>query len=135
MRNEKLKIEGTVLDLVELIESALEGELDQASIEWDQRSSMGVVMAAGGYPESYEKGDVIRGIPTETTNSKVFHAGTSSINGDIVTSGGRVLCVVGLGDKVSDAQKTAYEIVHQIEWDNVFYRDDIGYRAIAREKQ
>ena len=120
-------------DLVELIESALAGNLDQASMEWDSRSSMGVVMAAGGYPENYDKGAVITGIPKETKDSKVFHAGTSVENDNIVTSGGRVLCVVGLGDKVSDAQKTAYEIVHQIEWDNVFYRDDIGHRAIARE--
>ncbi|MEE9310698.1 MAG: phosphoribosylglycinamide synthetase C domain-containing protein, partial [Cocleimonas sp.] len=84
-------------------------------------------------PESYDKGKVIKGIPPETTNSKVFHAGTSANNSDIVTSGGRVLCVVGLGDKVSDAHEVAYKIVHQIEWDSVFYRDDIGHRAIARE--
>ncbi len=120
-------------DLVELIESALDGNLDQANMEWDSRSSMGVVMAAGGYPENYDKGAVITGIPKETESSKVFHAGTSVENDNMVTSGGRVLCVVGLGDKVSDAQKTAYEIVHQIEWDDVFYRDDIGHRAIARE--
>ena len=120
-------------DLVELLELALDGNLDQASMEWDSRSSMGVVMAAGGYPESYDKGAVITGIPEETGESKVFHAGTSMENDNIVTSGGRVLCVVGLGDKVSDAQRTAYKIVHQIEWDNVFYRDDIGHRAIVRE--
>ncbi len=120
-------------DLVELIELALDGNLDQASMEWDPRSSMGVVMAAGGYPESYDKGAMITGIPKETKDSKVFHAGTSMENDNIVTSGGRVLCVVGLGDKVSDAQRTAYKIVHQIEWDNVFYRDDIGHRAIVRE--
>jgi len=120
-------------DLVELIETALEGNLNKAFIEWDQRSSMGVVMAAGGYPESYAKGDVIKGIPEATSNSKVFHAGTATKDGDIVTSGGRVLCVVGLGEKVSDAQKTAYDIVHKIEWSNVFYRDDIGHRAIIRE--
>jgi phosphoribosylamine--glycine ligase len=120
-------------DLVELIESALDGDLDKTSIEWDQRASMGVVMAAGGYPEAYDKGDVIAGIPKETANSKVFHAGTSAENGEVVTSGGRVLCVVGLGDKVSDAQKTAYEIVHKIKWKDVYYRDDIGHRAIARE--
>jgi phosphoribosylamine--glycine ligase len=120
-------------DLVELIESALDGDLDKTSIEWDQRASMGVVMAAGGYPESYDKGDVITGIPNETASSKVFHAGTSTKNGEVATSGGRVLCVVGLGEKVSDAQKTAYEIVHKIDWKDVFYRDDIGHRAIARE--
>ncbi len=120
-------------DLVELIETALDGNLDRASIEWDQRSSMGVVMAAGGYPERYDKGDVIKGIPDETADSKVFHAGTATKDGDIITSGGRVLCVVGLGEKVGDAQKTAYNIVHKIEWNNVFYRDDIGHRAVARE--
>ncbi len=120
-------------DLVELIESALEGTLDKASIDWDQRSSLGVVMAAGGYPESYDKGDVISEIPEETAESKVFHAGTASKDGSVVTSGGRVLCVVGLGDKVSDAQTAAYNIVKKIEWNNVYYRDDIGHRAVARE--
>ena len=121
-------------DLVELIESALNGRLDKASIDWDQRSSMGVVMAAGGYPDSYDKGDVIIGIPKETADSKVFHAGTATKDGEIVTSGGRVLCVVGLGDKVSEAQTTAYNIVKEIEWNNVYYRDDIGHRAVAREQ-
>jgi len=120
-------------DLVELIESALDGTLDKASIDWDQRSSMGVVMAAGGYPGSYDKGDVISEIPSETADSKVFHAGTASKDGSVVTSGGRVLCVVGLGDKVSDAQAMAYNIVKKIEWNNVYYRDDIGHRAVARE--
>ena len=120
-------------DLVELIESALEGSLDKATIDWDPRSSMGVVMAAGGYPDSYNKGDVILGIPEETKDSKVFHAGTSTENGSLVTSGGRVLCVVGLGEKVSDAQREAYNIVKEISWDNVYYRDDIGHRAVARE--
>jgi len=120
-------------DLVELIESALEGTLDKASIDWDQRSSMGVVMAAGGYPDNYKKGDVISGIPEETADSKVFHAGTATKNDSLVTSGGRVLCVVGLGDKVSDAQEVAYSIVKKIKWDNVYYRDDIGHRAVARE--
>ncbi len=120
-------------DLVELIESALDGNLDQASMEWDQRSSMGVVMAAGGYPESYKKGAIITGIPEATENSKVFHAGTSADSGEVITSGGRVLCVVGLGDKVSDAKQVAYSIVDKIEWKDVFYRDDIGHRAIARE--
>jgi len=120
-------------DLVELIESALDGTLDKANIDWDQRSSMGVVMATGGYPDSYNKGDVISGIPEETADSKVFHAGTASKDGSVVTSGGRVLCVVGLGEKVSDAQATAYNIVKKIEWNNVYYRDDIGHRAVARE--
>jgi len=120
-------------DLVELIESALDGTLDKANIDWDKRSSMGVVMAAGGYPDSYNKGDVISGIPEETADSKVFHAGTASKDGSVVTSGGRVLCVVGMGEKVSDAQAAVYEIVRKIEWNNVYYRDDIGHRAVARE--
>ena len=120
-------------DLVELIESALDGTLDKANIDWDKRSSMGVVMAAGGYPDNYNKGDVISGIPEETADSKVFHAGTASKDGSVVTSGGRVLCVVGMGEKVSDAQAAVYEIVRKIEWNNVYYRDDIGHRAVARE--
>ncbi|HIQ14317.1 MAG TPA: phosphoribosylamine--glycine ligase [Leucothrix sp.] len=120
-------------DLVELIESALDGTLDKTNIDWDKRSSMGVVMAAGGYPDSYNKGDVISGIPEETADSKVFHAGTASKDGSVVTSGGRVLCVVGMGEKVSDAQAAVYEIVRKIEWNNVYYRDDIGHRAVARE--
>ena len=121
-------------DLVELIESALAGELDQRHIQWDKRSSLGVVMAAGGYPESYRKGDVIHGIPAETENSKVFHAGTAIRDGELVTQGGRVLCVVGLGENVTEAQKVAYEKVQQIQWDDVYYRKDIGHRAIAREE-
>lgn len=120
-------------DLVDLLESALAGTLNKTTIDWDSRSAMGVVMAAGGYPEDYDKGNVINGIPNETENSKVFHAGTSAKDDSIITSGGRVLCAVGLGKKVSDAKKEAYNIVQKIEWDNVFYRDDIGHRAIARE--
>ena len=121
-------------DLVELIEAALEGELNKQNIEWDNRSSLGVVMAAGGYPEAYSKGHVISGIPSVTDNSKVFHAGTAlSDDGDVVTSGGRVLCAVGLGDTVTEAQKRAYEVVNSISWDEEMHRDDIGYRAIARE--
>jgi len=121
-------------DLVELIESALAGELDKKDIQWDKRSSLGVVMAAGGYPESYRKGDVIQGIPPETDNSKVFHAGTALNDGEFVTQGGRVLCVVGLGDNVTEAQKVAYKNVERIHWDDVYYRKDIGHRAIAREE-
>ncbi len=121
-------------DLVELLEAALEGRLDNEEITWDKRSSLGVVMAAGGYPESYDKGDVISGIPVETSDSKVFHAGTAFDDDNVVTNGGRVLCVVGLGETVSKAQQVAYDIVHDINWHNVFYRDDIGYRAVTREK-
>ena len=121
-------------DLVDLIESALDGELDKATIDWDSRSSVGVVMAAGGYPEAYEKGKVIAGLFEETQNSKVFHAGTAENSGKIVTSGGRVLCVVGLGDSVTEAQRVAYESIKKVNWDGAFYRTDIAYRAVERER-
>ncbi|MCF6193701.1 MAG: hypothetical protein L3J46_05140 [Kangiellaceae bacterium] len=90
-------------------------------------------MAAGGYPESYAKGKVISGLGESINQTKVFHAGTQLENDQIVTSGGRVLCVVGLADSVSDAQSLAYKRVKTIDWQNVYYRDDIGHRAIARE--
>ena len=121
-------------DLVALCNAALDGILDSCTTDWDERASMGVVLAAGGYPGSYGKGDVITGIPAETADSKVFHAGTAEKDGQVVTSGGRVLCAVGLGHSVSEAQQKAYEVVKQIHWDGVFYRNDIGYRAIAREQ-
>ncbi len=121
-------------DLVELCLQALEGKLDTASAEWDERTSLGVVLAAGGYPENYNKGDVISGLEnTETESSKVFHAGTAEANGEVVTNGGRVLCAVALGDNVSDAQKNAYELVKHINWKKMYYRTDIGHRAVTRE--
>ena len=119
--------------MVDLIEAALDSNLDKESIEWDQRSSLGVVLAAGGYPDSYNKGDVISGIPVETENSKVFHAGTVD-DGSLKTNGGRVLCAVGLGDTVSEAQQVAYDVVDKISWNNVYFRKDIGHRAVAREQ-
>ena len=123
-------------DLVELCLQALDNQLDAADILWDPRCSLGVVLAAGGYPDSYRKGDVITGLEnTETDVTKVFHAGTAEANGDVVTSGGRVLCACALGDSVTQAQQRAYEVVEKIHWDNVYYRTDIGYRAIAREQQ
>lgn len=122
-------------DLVGLIDAALDGVLDEQTADWDPRTALGVVMAAGGYPTSYRKGDHIDGLPTESSeNTKVFHAGTSGQKGEIVTSGGRVLCVVALGDTTTEAQTTAYDLVAKIEWPDVFYRTDIGYRAIARER-
>jgi phosphoribosylamine--glycine ligase len=122
-------------DLVSLVEAALDGELDAIEAEWDPRPSLGVVMAAGGYPGSYNKGDVIEGLPAnEETDRKVFHAGTMLKDGAVVTSGGRVLCVTALGATVSEAQGRAYEVVKQIRWNGAQYRTDIGYRAIAREK-
>ena len=122
--------------LVELVEAALDGQLDQQTIKWDERSSIGIVLAASGYPEAYEKGDTISNIPLETENSKIFHAGTvSDGSGSIKTNGGRVLCAVGLGPTVIDAQHVAYKLVNQIHWENKFFRRDIGYRAIAREQK
>ncbi len=121
-------------DMVALVEAALDGELDAIDAEWDPRASLGVVMAAGGYPGSYHKGDVIEGLPTiSETDRMVFHAGTALKDGQVVTSGGRVLCVTALGDTVIEAQRRAYEVVRQIRWNGVQYRTDIGFRAIARE--
>jgi phosphoribosylamine--glycine ligase len=122
-------------DLVELCQSAVNKTLDSKTAVWDPRASMGVVMAAGGYPGSYDKGKIIEGVDDPNTGSdiKVFHAGTTNKDGKIVTSGGRVLCVTALGKTVSEAQQRAYAQVSKISWDGAFYRTDIGYRAIARE--
>ena len=121
-------------DLVELCNSALQGTLDSAEAEWDKRAALGVVLAAGGYPESYAKGDVINGLDNcDTTDVKTFHAGTSHDGEQIVTNGGRVLCVTALGSNVTEAQQRAYESVGKIDWNNMYHRTDIGYRAIARE--
>jgi phosphoribosylamine--glycine ligase len=123
-------------DLVELCLQALDNNLDNTTANWDERTSLGVVLAAGGYPDSYNKGDVITGIEdTETDSTKVFHAGTAEKDGAVVTSGGRVLCACALGNSVTEAQQKAYEVVKKINWDKVYYRTDIGYRAIAREQQ
>ena len=121
-------------DLSSLCLAALDGKLDTVSVDWDPRCSVGVVLAAGGYPDSYPKGDIISGLDNEIANTKVFHAGTKQSDGDVVTAGGRVLCAVALGDSVTSAQSLAYERVKSISWDKVYYRSDIGHRAIAREK-
>lgn len=120
-------------DLPDLCLAALDQGLDSKSAEWDSRSAVGVVLASGGYPGSYEKGAVINGIPTATPHQKVFHAGTAEKEGKIVTSGGRVLCATALGNSVGEAQAAAYELVNSISWDKVYFRTDIAYRAIARE--
>lgn len=123
-------------DLVELCFAALEGKLDQVESKWDPRASIGIVLAAGGYPADYAKGDVISGLPTqEVAGEKIFHAGTSNQAGEVVTNGGRVLCATALGNTVSQAQQLAYQLAKQVNWDGMFYRSDIGYRAIAREQQ
>jgi len=122
-------------DLAELCLAACKGELDKANIDFDPRAAVGVVLAAGGYPGSYGKGDVISGLETNTLDDrKTFHAGTAQKDGEIVTAGGRVLCATALGENVTSAQKSAYELLHQISWQGVEFRTDIAYRAIAREQ-
>ena len=121
-------------DLVQHCLDAIDGKLDNAETRWDERTSIGIVLAAGGYPENYNKGDVISGLEnTETESTKVFHAGTAEKDGNIVTNGGRVLCAVALGSSVTEAQRVAYQLVDKISWKNVYFRTDIGYRAVARE--
>lgn len=121
-------------DLVELCLAVLGQRLGQITAEWDERVALGVVMAAGGYPATYRKGDAISGLPDhEEEGVKVFHAGTRLKDGHILTNGGRVLCATAMGSSVSQAQKRAYEMVNKINWDGVYYRTDIGYRAVARE--
>ncbi len=120
-------------DLVDICEAALDSTLDQVDARWDPRAALGVVMAAGGYPGSYEKGAVIDGLDRVSGDDvKVFHAGTDEAAGNVVTSGGRVLCVVGLGDTVSGARDTAYAAVDSIRWPAAYFRRDIGHRAIGR---
>jgi phosphoribosylamine--glycine ligase len=120
-------------DLVALCEAALDGRLDSMSADWDSRASLGVVLAAGGYPASYGKGDEIHGLDSDFgADVKVFHAGTVLDGNKVVTSGGRVLCVCALGDNVADAQCRAYKAVDQISWNGMYCRRDIGHRAINR---
>lgn len=123
-------------DLVAHCLAALDGNLDTQQTEWDERASLGVVLAAGGYPDSYPKGDIISGLPIHpTAGEKVFHAGTAEKDGAVVTAGGRVLCATALGDSVAEAQARAYALVRAIHWNRVYYRTDIGYRAVAREQE
>jgi phosphoribosylamine--glycine ligase len=123
-------------NLVDLIEAALNGKLADAKADWDPRPSLGVVLAAGGYPDSYNKGDPISGLDADSHNDrKIFHAGTKATAAGVVTAGGRVLCAVALGNDVADAQTKAYELVDKINWDNIYYRRDIGYRAVKRRRR
>lgn len=118
-------------DLVELCEAALAGNLDKTTSNWDDRAALGVVMAAGGYPDAYQQGAVITGLPEqELTDAKVFHAGTQTQGDAIVTAGGRVLCACALGDTIQEAQIKAYKLAQGIHWENVYYRTDIGFKAI-----
>lgn len=119
-------------DLVELVEAALAGKLDTAEADWDRRVALGVVMAAGGYPDEPRKGDVISGLEATLEDAYVFHAGTALQDGKVVTSGGRVLCVTALGDSVKVAQGRAYDLASQIRFEGMQYRHDIGHRAVKR---
>src|SRR6185437_8614124 len=115
-------------------EAAVDGRLHEQSAQWDSRAALGVVLAADGYPDSVRKGDVIEGLERAAQlPGKVFHAGTSLEAGKVLTNGGRVLCAVGLGSSVAEAQREAYALTGQIQWNGMQYRRDIGYRAVARE--
>jgi len=122
-------------DLAAICNATLAGTLVDHQVNWDSRASLGVVLAAGGYPDSYAKGKPISGLVAANSDTqKVFHAGTTTTNGDVVTNGGRVLCVVGLGDTVEQAAAKSYDAVDKINWEDVYCRRDIGHRAIARER-
>ncbi len=122
-------------DLVSMCLAAINGELESVEADWDPRASLGVVLAAGGYPAAYNKGDVISGHDAALPeHQKVFHAGTTSKDGQVVTNGGRVLCAVSLGETVAEAQAGAYDVVKQVTWDKVYFRTDIGHRAVSREQ-
>ena len=123
-------------NLADLCLAAVKKRLDKVTAQWDSRPALGVILAAGGYPETYQKGDVITGIENaNNSTTKIFHAGTSTnAKGDLITAGGRVLCVTSLGENITDAQAKAYEAVQKISWDKMYNRTDIGHRAINREK-
>lgn len=121
-------------DLIELCNAALDKKLDSTTATWDSRAAVGVVLAAGGYPDSYTKGDIISGLDNGSNEAKIFHAGTKNIDGNVTTNGGRVLCATALGSNVTEAQANAYTLVKQVSWDKMYLRDDIGYRAVDREK-
>ena len=121
-------------DLIPLCEAALDGRLNTVDAQWDNRTAVGVVLAAGGYPEAYRKGDVITGFDgIDSNDCKIFHAGTAIQDNQVVTAGGRVLCATSLGSTVSEAQSRAYKMIASVNWENMYYRTDIGYRAIARQ--
>ncbi len=123
-------------DLVTLCEAAIDGQLDRVTAEFDPRPAVGVVLAAGGYPGTIRKGDLIHGLDAAIlSNAKLFHAGTSLKDGQVVTSGGRVLCATALGNSVQQAQQQAYALAAKVNWQGCFYRKDIGWRAIAREQE
>ncbi|HEY4069464.1 MAG TPA: phosphoribosylamine--glycine ligase [Burkholderiaceae bacterium] len=119
-------------DLFDVLMHATDGTLDKVELEWDRRIALGIVMAAGGYPLNPRKGDAIHGLPADAADVMVFHAGTAAVDGQVLTAGGRVLCVTALGDSVKLAQAHAYDVLHGIRFDGAQYRRDIGFRAIKR---
>ena len=121
-------------DLLDLLEAAIDGGLSGVRPEWDERAALGVVMAAAGYPGSCDRGHPIAGLDDDPPDAKIFHAGTSIDGGRVVTSGGRVLCVCGLGEDVAEARRRAYERVETVGWRGAWHRRDIGHRAVARER-
>ena len=120
-------------DFSTVVEHAIAGTLDTVELTWDRRTALGVVLAAHNYPDTPRKGDAITGIPRETEHAVTFHAGTTVVDGKLVTAGGRVLCVVGLADSVRGAQTAAYDAINHIGFDGMQYRRDIGYRAVNRK--
>jgi phosphoribosylamine--glycine ligase len=121
--------------LPELVEQALAGRLDTAIAEWDPRPALGIVLAAGGYPGDVRKGDPITGLDNAEPDAKLFHAGTTLRDGTVVTNGGRVLCATAMGKTVAAAQQAAYRLAGSVNWEGVFMRNDIGWRAIQREQE
>jgi phosphoribosylamine--glycine ligase len=119
-------------DLLELVDHAIDGTLDRIEAEWDRRAALGVVLAAAGYPDTPQKGDAIRGLPRNEEDFHIFHSGSAEKDGNVVTSGGRVLCVTALGDKVKIAAERAYQVIDGIRFDGMQYRRDIGHRAFGR---
>ena len=117
-------------NLAQVLLQATRAELDKVSLDWDPRVALGVVLAAAGYPMNPRKGDVITGLPSDESDRMVFHAGTADANGQVVVSGGRVLCVTALADTVAAAQLKAYSVVDGIRFDGMQCRRDIGYRAL-----
>ncbi|HZZ94134.1 MAG TPA: phosphoribosylamine--glycine ligase [Usitatibacter sp.] len=119
-------------DLLELVDHAIDGTLDRIEAQWDRRAALGVVLAAAGYPDTPRKGDAIRGLPRNEEDFHVFHSGTNERNGNVLTHGGRVLCVTALGDKVKIAAERAYDVIEGIRFEGMQFRHDIGHRAFGR---
>jgi len=116
-------------NLAKLCIAATQGNLDSEKAEWEERTSLGVVMAASGYPEAYKKGEIIN-LPIEELNSKIFHAGTKLVAGHITSNGGRVLCATALGEDIKDAQEKAYQLINSVSWKGSHFRTDIGFKGI-----